>query len=172
MKKFSIILISLLLSVYALAQQPNGDRQRMPSPDREGRPQMDKKGGGDMMFNSLAKDIPNLTLEQREKLGSLMSSEKDKMENEFSKKRDLEKTQGQLSEKDEKKRNSKLEKIDRNIEKIKAESNKKVKKILDEEQYQIFVNKRDQIKFDKPRRERPQSDSKDNSEFMVNDEFK
>ena len=164
MKKLSVIFAILLVSCYSLAQQPSRDGQRMPPPNKNGGPRMEKNNSG-MIFNSLSKDIPNLTLEQKEKVSSLLTKENDKLDKEFSKKKELEKGSSQLSEKDVKKRKDKLTKIDGNIDKIKKDTNKKVKKVLDEEQYQIFETKREQLHFDKPRGARSRHDDR----FMDNE---
>lgn len=157
MKKLIIFLPLLLFSFLMYAQHPNGG-QRMPPSDGNGRPPMERGGQKKMMFNSITQEIPDLTLEQREKLSTLLTNENDKIESQITKKMDLEREgQQNLSDKDSEKKIKKLEKIDEKIVKIKKDTNKKAKKILTDNQYSIFEQKRNQIKFDKrPMGERPQ----------------
>lgn len=165
-----------LCGAIAYAQPPQGggmgDR---PPGGGGGRPPMGQMKESDNESFLLEKfpDIPDLSLEQREKVGSLLLKEHKAVSKKMAEKRDLlpRPTRGEQREipdpeKIEKNR-KKLEKLDENIEKIREKTNKKVKKVLSSEQYQVFLDVKDSFVFKRQARsnnfmQRPNARGNDN----------
>ena len=98
-------------------------------------------------------EIPDLSLKQRERVGSIITKEMKDVSKQMKKRHELmvEKKEP-LTEKELTKNKEKSEKIDKKIAEIKEKSNKKIKKELSEEQYKVFIEKRDDFKFKRQRR--------------------
>lgn len=148
------IVLGILLGLFAVnmsAQPPQGMGG--------GRPDGPPPGGrGGDQFNSRTEekitlevfpDIPNLTLKQREKVGSILTKEAKDIRSQMDKKRelDIESRNTDLSEKDIEKHHKKINKIDEKINDIRGKSDKKIRKELSAEQYSIFTKKRSEFKF-------------------------
>lgn len=158
MKKVLFITCSVLLTVGIYAQPPGGMGGRGSGGQRGGPPRGEMPNrpasSEDKLILEHFPEIPDLTLEQREKVGSILSKEREDIEKQFKKKRTIEKEiTPDISDKDLKKKQQKLEKIDKKVQDIREKSNKKIKRELSEEQYRVFIEKREEFKF---RRHRPQ----------------
>ena len=150
MKKFLIASILILAGLNLSAQPPQGGRGG--GEGRPNRPPMGQKPGQseDKMWLSNFPDIPDLTLKQREKLGSTLTKEMKDVSKQMQKKHELDieiNNNLDLSKKDVDKNQKKIVKIDKKIEKIKEKSDKKVRSILSTEQYLVFVEKKGEFKF-------------------------
>jgi hypothetical protein len=160
MKKFSISIIVLFSAAQLLAQMPQGGGYGgrggggFGGGRRGGPPQGRGNFNPDKIDETLTletfPDIPDLTLEQRRKTGEVMTDEQKAIRKLDRQKHELHHRQMQAVDWDEKKiekNREKIEKTDEKIAKRIEESNKKVKKILSEEQYEVFIEKRNDFKF-------------------------
>jgi phenylalanyl-tRNA synthetase alpha subunit len=97
--------------------------------------------------------IPDLSLKQRADVGAVLTKEQGKIDRQMQKKRQLvekeNKSSANKSEKAREKFQKKTNKIDQKINQLRDNSNKKIKKILSEEQYRVFMEKRDEFRFRK-----------------------
>lgn len=158
MKKIMIFAITTLSIIVLNAQPPQGGMGggRPDGPPRGG--QMGQRPSSNIeekLILEVFPEIPNLTLEQREKVGSIITKEMKDVSKQLDKKRQLmPKRDEVISEQDMEKQRQKIEKVDKKIADVKEKSNKKIKKELTDEQYQIFLEKREEFKF-KQHRERP-----------------
>lgn len=163
MRKILIIMFVILPMCSMFAQSPGGNMGKGGPPPNGmpgQRPPSDRNDSKPMLEQF--PQIPDLTLQQREKVGSIMTKEREDIEKVIEKNRDLEKEL--RSESSEKKRNKLHQKIDKNNQKIQeigAKSDKKVKKILTEEQYAVFVKKREEFKFKQPPKNFPINNESD-----------
>jgi len=171
MKRIFFTLSALLIICGCIyAQPPQGGR----GGNRGGRPggppprgQHDNRTNKGEVWLENMPQIPNITLEQREKLSSILKKEHDEIKTELAKKRKIQMTfekDKKLSQKQIDKNLKEMDKIDDKIHKIKDKSNKKVKNILKEDgQYEAFISKRDEIKFREHKgMQRPPRDSDGN----------
>ncbi|MDR1720271.1 MAG: hypothetical protein LBR67_09190 [Dysgonamonadaceae bacterium] len=101
-------------------------------------------------------EIPNLTLEQRTDVGIILGDEQKALRKLESQKRELfekDREKG-ITEQDTKqieKTGKKIAKIDTKIQKQIEKSNKKIQKKLSAEQYQVFLDKRSEFRFEMKR---------------------
>lgn len=157
MRKIIITVLSFLVIFTLYAQPPQGGR-RGGGEKRSHRPPMDRSSqSGEKLWLSNFPEIPDLTLEQREKLGSALSKEIEGINKEMKKKEELINENNNdldISDSDIEKNNKKIKQIDEKINKTKDKTNKKVQSFLSVEQYQIFIEKRDEFKFRKMDRNR------------------
>ncbi|MDR1516956.1 MAG: hypothetical protein LBS52_02460 [Dysgonamonadaceae bacterium] len=132
-----------------------GGGRGMGGGNRQGPPSgMGQRGGqsrGNVEFRlDSFPEIRQITLEQRADIGIILAKEQKSIFKLFEKKRELmdkEPQTAEMSEKDRAKMQENLAKIDEKIAKRKEKSNKKIKKILSAEQYQIFLEKRNDFRF-------------------------
>lgn len=162
MKKV-IIGVTLILTCTTLAAQPpmgEGRGGRPQGAPRGNRPPMDnqKQQGENFIIMGLS-EIPDLKLEQREKLSKAISDERKDISKLMLKKQDLkiEADHPGMAEKSRQKLIGKMDKLDEDIKKKKGKYDKKYRSILSDEQYKIFeVNKENiEFKIHKPREARP-----------------
>jgi hypothetical protein len=158
MMKNLICIFCLLFAGISLQAQPPMDGRGgrgMGGGNRQGPPPgMGQRGGqnrGNTEFRlDSFPEIRQITLEQRVDIGIVLAKEQKDVFKLFEKKRklmDKERQTAEMSEKDRAKIQKNLAKIDEKIAKRKEKSNKKIKKILSEEQYQKFLEKRNDFKF-------------------------
>ena len=155
MKKF-IFLICLILCLSVLdrmsiyAQGPQG---RRPSGDRSmnGPPGTMNNGQSNNLFIENFPDIPYLSIKNRAKVETVMINEKGLIDIQTQKKQKLmEKEKNpSISEKKKNKIQKNIEKKDQKIKQTIDKSNKKVKKIITNDQYQVFIEKRGEFRFQK-----------------------
>lgn len=146
MKKFLVTTFLILLAVNFHAQPPQGGRGG-------GRPDGPPSGGMRQSFSEAETkpileefpSIPNLTLEQREKVGSILTKEQQDVAKQMDKKREIE--LNRIEDPTDKNIEKDIQKIDAKIVAIKEKSNKKIKKDLSDEQYAVFLEKREMFKF-------------------------
>lgn len=157
MKK-AILVTTLLIICNGLAAQPpmGGMGGGRPPGGRggEGRPPMHEKGGQNQDFFIMGMpDIPDLTLEQREKLSKAISDEQKDISKLMQEKQDIKMKADNpgISEKERVKLIGKAEKTDEKIRKKQEKYDDKYKSILSAEQYQIFSEKKKDIEFRGPR---------------------
>lgn len=166
MKKFFVTTFLILFAVSFYAQPPQGGR-------RGGRPEGAPPGGMRQSFSEgetkpILEEfptIPNLTLEQREKVGSILTKEQQDITKQIKKKREFE--QDRIEYSTERNIEKDLQKIDGKITEIKDKSNKKIKKVLSDEQYSVFLDKRDMFKF-RPQRGKKMAADKENMRNFEN----
>lgn len=122
-----------------------------------GRPPGGKGGGRPPMMQGMGQDtnepmimglpeIPNLTLEQREKLSKAVTDERKDISKLLKEKQDLKRESDNpgIAGKDRQKLLEKMDKTDEKIKKKEEKYDKKYRSILSDEQYNIFyVNKKD-----------------------------
>lgn len=162
MKKILLILF-VSLSIYSIQAQPQGGR-----PSMGGVPPQDMNGDRRPSDRSNEKpsierfpEIPDLTLDQRMKVGSVLSKEMQNICDQVDKKRQIEKSiQEETSGEKREKLQEKLGKSDKKIQSIRDKSNKKIKRTLTEEQYFVFIEKRADFKFRQPPKNKPMDDRK------------
>lgn len=155
MKK--ILLTTTLLILYTgLAAQPqmggmgrgNG---RPPGGGRgEGRPLIHNNNSQEGSFMIMGiPDIPELTLEQREKLSKAISDERKDISKLMQEKQELKRKADNpgIAEKERVKLSEKADKTDEKINEKQEKYDKKYKSILTAEQYQIFSEKKKDIEF-------------------------
>jgi hypothetical protein len=153
MKKILMIAIGFLMTIGIYAQPPGGggggSGGRGPGgPPPGGGMQNRPSSSEDKLILEHFPEIPDLTLKQREKVGTVLSKEQKEIGKQMTKKHDIEKEiNPDLSEKDMKKKMQKIEKIDKKIQDIRTKSNDKIKNELSEEQYQVFMEKRKDFRF-------------------------
>lgn len=155
--KTTLALVLILLSVITLKAQPHQGRGggRPDGTPPEGMRQRPQINGDDKMILEYFPEIPNLSLTQREKVGSILTKERKDIAKQLDKKRNLEIGYKELTEKDREKNKEKIEKIEVKINQIKEKSNQKIKKELSEKQYSVFKEKREDFKFKHHRGNRP-----------------
>lgn len=153
MKKFLIITF-ITLTAIGLHAQPGGGGGRGGRPG--GPPRGERTGQRPPSFSEEKvilehfPEIPDLTLEQREKVGTILTKEMKEIGKQMDKKRDIERSihyGKEISEKDKEKSCEKSDKIDKELSEITEKSNKKIEKILSGEQYIAFLEKRNDFKF-------------------------
>lgn len=93
-------------------------------------------------------EIPEITLKQREKVGTILTKEKKDIDKQLAKKKKIEEKSKDADEKDLLKNEKKTAEIDKKIEGIKEQSNIKIAKEFTKEQFDIFVEKRDEVRFE------------------------
>ncbi|MDR2707103.1 MAG: hypothetical protein LBC02_15125 [Planctomycetaceae bacterium] len=147
-----MLLISASMSLSA--QPPQGGRG-MGGGNRQGPPPgRDQRGEAGNEAEALRLDsfppIPEITFEQRMNVGNILMKEQKDIVKWHQKKRELLEKDRQSpgrNEKDRAKTQKALAKIDTKIDKRIEKSNKKIRKILSEEQYRIFLEKRNDFRF-------------------------
>ena len=94
-------------------------------------------------------EIPNITMEQRIEVGIIMGDEQKRIRKFESQKQELMEKEGEEDpdEKEIEKNRTKIRKIDGKIQKQIEKSNKKIKKKLSDEQYQVFLERRNDFRF-------------------------
>lgn len=153
MKKILIIAIGILTTIGIYAQPPGGSGGRGPGgPPPGGRMSNQSSSLQERLILEHFPEIPDLTLEQREKVGIVLSKEHKDIEKQLKKKHELKKDfTPETSEKALNKLKEKTEKIDKKIQDIRNKSNEKIRKDLSEEQYSVFLEKRENFKFGRHR---------------------
>lgn len=144
MKK-SILAITFILICSGLAAQPpmgggGGGRPSM----------MNKQGQNQDSFMIMGiPEIPDLTLEQREKLGKEITNERKDISKLMQEKQELkiDSENPGMAEKDRQKLFGKMAKIDEKIKKKEEKYDKKYRSILSDEQYNIFSANKKNIEF-------------------------
>ena len=164
MNKWYLILCLIFSNIYLQAQPPQGyrgmGRGNRPgmSPDMKNRGEI-RNGEEELMLDSFP-TIPNITLEQRVDIGIIMTNEQKDISKQIEKKRKwVEKFDTASNTSDKEKAQKNIDKIDKKIGKRIEKSNKKIRKILSDEQYAIFLEKRNQFKFNRrfhPANHRPE----------------
>lgn len=148
MKKALMFSIATFSFICLCAQPPMGGGGRPDSPPRGDMMQRPSDSSDEKITLEVFPEIPNLSLEQREKVGSILTKEMKDVSKQLKKKRELMPGRdSELSEKDLQKNKEKADKIDQKIASIKDKSNNKVKKELSDDQYQVFIEKREEFKF-------------------------
>jgi hypothetical protein len=93
-------------------------------------------------------EIPAITLEQRAKIGLVLAKEQKDIVKQVQKKHELMEKDRQSPDSNEKDKMQKaIAKIDNKIQNRIEKSNKKIKKILSDEQYRVFLEKRNDFRF-------------------------
>ena len=158
MKKFIIVLAMVFTGLGLSAQPPQGGRGGGPGGGRPPMSQDDDFSERKIWLENFP-EIPELTLQQREKVGSILTDEQKEINKQFDKKRSLQegnKEHADLSEKEKEKIHKEMLKIDEKISTTKIKSDNKVKKILSDNQYKVYLEKRNEFRF---KREEPQKNS-------------
>ncbi|MFV0328474.1 MAG: hypothetical protein ACK5KL_01430 [Dysgonomonas sp.] len=154
MKKI-LFIIFILITGNITAQSPMGGGMGGNRPPRgggrgEGRPPMQQRSGNqdDFMIMGMP-DIPDLALEQREKLSKAISEERKDISKLIKEKQDYKRESDNpgIAGKERAKLLEKAEKTDDKIRKKEEKYEKKYRSILSEEQYQIFSEKKKDIEF-------------------------
>lgn len=154
MKKI-LFAIFTIISINSLAQSPmgggmGGNRPPMGGGRGEGRPPMQQRSGNqdDFMIMGMP-DIPALTLEQREKLSKTISDERKDISKLMKEKNDYKRESDNpgIAGKERRKLLEKVDKTDEKIKKKEEKYDKQYRKILSEEQYNIFSEKKKDIEF-------------------------
>lgn len=146
------ILLCVLLGLFTIgisAQSPQGmgggGRPGGPPPQHGGQHSIRTE---DKIVLEVFPEIPDLTLKQRERVGTILTKEMKDIHAQMDKKRVIEMTQNPYqSEKEIEKQRKKLDKIEKKINDIKDKSDKKIRKELTPQQYIIFSQKRSEFKF-------------------------
>jgi hypothetical protein len=155
MNKWNLLLLLISASLSLSAQPPQGGRG-MGGGNRQGPPPagMRQRGEAGNGVEELRLDsfppIPDITLKQRADIGNILVKEQKEVFKLHQKKRELMEEERQSSvnsEKDREKRRKALAKIDAKIEKCIDKSNRKIRKILSDEQYRVFLEKRNDFRF-------------------------
>ncbi|MDR3217807.1 MAG: hypothetical protein LBU22_02340 [Dysgonamonadaceae bacterium] len=154
MNKWHFILWLIFTSVCLHAQSPQrgigmgGGNRQGPPPGMSQRNEA-RDGAEELRLDSFP-PIPDITLEQRVDVGNILAKEQKDTFKLHQKKRELlekDRQSPEKSEKDRKKMQKEMDKIDSKIEKRIEKSNKKIRKILSEEQYRVFLEKRNDFIF-------------------------
>ncbi|WP_029901799.1 hypothetical protein [Prevotella sp. 10(H)] len=156
MKKGLLAAIFIFWCTTLAAQPPigGGNGGRRPGGHGGGRPPMQRAGQGQgqsangFMIMGLS-DIPELTLEQREKLSKEITNERKDASKLIQQKRELQ-IDGEnpgMAEKERQKLFEKVAKIDEKIKKNEEKYDKKYRSILSDEQYNIFAVNKKNIEF-------------------------
>jgi hypothetical protein len=149
--------LTLCFSVFTptnVYSQP-GQGQRGGAGRSEMEPPRDTKNYGepDNLVLEHFPPIPGLSLEQRMDIGIILTKEQGEINKLMQEKRQLEEKEkpsaANKSKKEQEAFQKKMNKIDQKIKQLKDKSNKKIKKILSEEQYRVFIEKRDEFQFRK-----------------------
>jgi hypothetical protein len=166
MKKY-VIFLFVIFSTIGMFAQPQGGRRGAGGPPQGREMRQYSSVSENKVVLDHFPEIPGLTLEQREKVGSILASERKDIQSQIEKRRECEEKANHpgYSSKDKEKQWKQMEKIDKKIEDIKSKSDKKIKKILSEEQYLVFVKKRDEFKFKEQGRARPKGEGRPHSPF-------
>lgn len=180
MKK--ILLTTLFVLIYSsmMAQMPmGGGRGSRPQGGPPGNRLSMSKEKQDQDFVLMGMpEIPNLTLEQREKLSKAISDERKDISKLMNKKQELrqEVNNPGMAEKKRTKLQEKIGKVDNDIKKKETKYDKKYRSILSQEQYEVFVENKKSIEFrgqgNRPQRgSRPQRPGQGGSPDMPNDDM-
>lgn len=157
MKKILVTLaVIVICSCSHLAAQPPGGGGRPPKGDFE------KKDNNLVLLNF--PDIPGVTLEQRLDLTELVAKEQKEILPLKEQKRIIEAELHEtpdLTEKASNKKQKEIDKINSKITKTESNYEKKIKKILNDEQYQFFQENKKNISFNKPPRGRGDGQKQD-----------
>jgi len=167
-KLLSITLFLAFLGITnILAQPPGGGGRGERGGGPQGGPSMGMRDRGSSEDEKIIlehfPEIPDLTLEQREKVGTILTGERKDIGKEMQNKHKIEmelRQNEEMSEKEINKNKEKIEKADKKINEIKEKSDKKIKKVLSDEQYIVFKEKREEFKF-KSQRQRPNRQMRD-----------
>jgi hypothetical protein len=154
MSKWHLILCLVSASICLQAQPPQGNR-RMGGGARQGPPpgteqRGEARGGAEQFRLDSFPPIPGITLAQRVDIGTVLTKEQKDIVKHLRKKRELMENDRQSpgrSEKEKEKTQKDMAGIDGKIRKRIEKSNQKIRKILSEEQYRIFVEKRNDFRF-------------------------
>jgi hypothetical protein len=157
MKQFIIILLATFAVADMYAQMPQGGGfggrggqggGRRGAPPTEGR-DFNRPDTNEKLVLDFFPEIPRLTMEQRMEVSNIMSDEQKDIRKFESQKRELMKKEREEKpdEKKIEKNRKKALKIDEKIQKRIEKSNKKIKKKLSNEQYQTFIEKRNEFRF-------------------------
>ncbi|EGK03264.1 hypothetical protein [Dysgonomonas gadei] len=153
MKK-SILAITFILICSGLAAQPpmggGGGGRPQGGPGGGRPPMMNKQGQNQDSFMIMGiPEIPDLTLEQREKLGKEITNERKDISKLMQEKQELkiDSENPGMAEKDRQKLFGKMAKIDEKIKKKEEKYDKKYRSILSDEQYNIFSANKKNIEF-------------------------
>lgn len=172
MKKFLVITLVLFTGIGLYAQPPRGEGGgggRRPGGPPPGDMRQQRPGGEDKIILEFFPEIPDLTLQQREKVGTILTSERKDIRKQTEKKMELGRLDT-MSEQDREKNKKKLDKIDKKISEITEKSNKKIGKVLNDNQYHVFLEKREDFKF-RGNRERPHFQKEDGERRRPDHEF-
>jgi hypothetical protein len=108
--------------------------------------------GGEQLRLDSFPEIPDITLEQRADVGFILVKERQDVLKQVRKKRELmekDKQSPDRSEKEKAKTQKNLAEVDGKIQKQIEKSNEKIRKILTDKQYQVFLEKRNDFKFNR-----------------------
>lgn len=148
---FAVIFLAISLS--GIAQPPSGGGRPGGMGGPGGHPGMrNEQGGGNsgQFWVMKVPDIPGMTQDQRRKLVDALSKEQEEVSKLMESKKELdlkEMRYAGLSQKDKEKQMKKIAKLDAKIEKTRLKYDKKYRKILTEEQYNIFIDKKKDVEF-------------------------
>lgn len=159
MKKIALTILSIFIcSNLVFAQMPMGGGARPQGRLGGKRPPMHNNGmragdQNDMLMN--IPDIPDLKLEQREKLSKAISDERKEVSKLMDEKVELQRKSGNpgMAEKERQKLMEKISKTEDKIKKKEEKYDKKYRSILSQEQYRIFTEKKKEIEFKGIRRQ-------------------
>lgn len=174
MKRIVFIITLAIVSISMAAQQPQGgggrggnrgsrDGQR---PPMRGQMENQRIDTTDEYWIMNFPEIPGLTQDNKRKIIDLLAKEKKEIDKLIREKMDLEDQMFNAvnpSEKEVSKLSKKIDKVESNIRKKGDSYDKKYKKILNNEQFILFKEKKRDIKFKKPRdsRQRPMDPNKE-----------
>lgn len=159
----TVILLSIGISLAAQPPIGGGGSRPQGGPGRGRPPMQSMNQQNDNFIITNIPDIPNLTLDQREKLSKEISNEKRDISKLMAErmKQDREAQNPGLASKDRVKMIEKVEKIDAKISKQEEKYDKKYRKILSDDQYLFFKEKKNEIRFNDQRgqgRKKPRPD--------------
>jgi hypothetical protein len=160
MKNILVLLMTFALGTNVYSQGGFGGGRGFGGPGGRGGPPSGARGE----FNPQEMDdtpvlenfpeIPGITLEQRADVGKILGDEHKSVRKLESQKMKLFQKEREATDRDEKnfaKNRKKIAKIDEKIRKQIEKSNKKIAKKLTAEQYQIFLEKRQEFRFNSGR---------------------
>jgi hypothetical protein len=160
MNKLFLILFLIFTSLCLQAQPPQGGNRGMGRGNRQGSPSgMRQRGelrgearGGEQLRLDSFPEIPDITIEQRADVGIILVKEQQEIFKQVQKKRELmekDKQSPDRSEKEKAKMQKNLADVDGKIQKQIEKSNEKIRKILSDKQYQVFLEKRNDFRFNR-----------------------
>lgn len=152
-RMYFLAVIFLSVCLGSMAQPPSGGGRPGGMGGPGGRPPMrSEQGGGNsgQFWVMKVPDIPGMTQDQRRKLVDALSKEEEDVSKLMDSKKELDLKElryAGLSQKDKEKQMKKIAKIDSKIDKTREKYDKKYRKILTEEQYRIFIEKKKDVEF-------------------------
>ncbi len=147
MRLICTTLFFMLISISMTAQPPQGGGPGgFSGGDRMGQSSM--RSNEKILVLANFPEIPEITLKQREKMGTILTKEQKDIDKQVAKRKKIEAKSKDADEKDLLKNEKKIAEIDKKIAEIKEKSNTKIAKELSNEQFEVFTAKRDEVRFE------------------------